>query len=665
MEDWIGRTLSKVEIKRRLGRGGMAEVYLGRHTTLDRPVAVKILQAHLQEEEDLKRRFMAEARSVAGLRHPNIVQVFDYDVVDGRPYIVMELLRGISLADYLTELHQSGLTLPLSTVSRLIKKLASALDYAHERGIIHRDVKPANVMLRQGNNEIDPTAPLPPDVEPILTDFGVARLTHSTTQTATGTVLGTPAYMSPEQVRGADIDSRSDIYSLGIVLYELLSGEPPFNHETTPAAVLVKHLNEDPPPVPQVSPGVQTILRKTLAKNPAQRYQQAGELAAALEAETTATVPPGSSHVKQPTAAGKSGRSFPLACWGIAALAAMGLLAVLAVGGFLGWRSLQAHGSATEAPTPAVAAATEPPTAVPGSTPSPTSAQLDPSEPVGSALLQGSSLTMQLDGVPAPPQGFTYHVWLSPSDEGAQPVSLGAAEHTGEQLSFSHQGEAAFVGRAAALLISLEPDPDPNPSAPGEVKFEGQVNPELLEQLRLLLEESGPGEPGDLVKRGLETQLSQAMSHQGFAIRGIDGGSLANGKLHSEHVINIIEGRNGADYADWNADGRTENPGDDVGLLPYLSMLQALLEGGAQLASDPDSRQAHIDAAEAAASAADQARSVRDTATRIASADTLEEVQPLAAQLRESDLDQRVEALLAQVEPLNLALVIPVQPVSP
>lgn len=644
----------------------MAEVYLGRHTTLDRPVAVKILQAHLQEEEDLKRRFMAEARSVAALRHPNIVQVFDYDVVDGRPYIVMELLRGLSLADYLTELHRSGLTLPLSTVSRLIKKLAGALDYAHQRGIIHRDVKPANIMLRQGSNEIDPSAPLPPDVEPILTDFGVARLTHTTTETATGTVLGTPAYMSPEQVRGADIDSRSDIYSLGIVLYELLSGEPPFNHETTPAAVLVKHLNEQPPPVPQVSSGTQAILRKALAKDPAQRYHRAGELAAALEAETTATVPPGSAQVEQSTAAGKPKRSLPLACWGIAALAAMGLFAVLTIGGFFGWRSLQAQGSATTAPTTAVAsAATEPPTAAPGSTASPTSAQLDPTEPVGSAVLQGSSLAMQLDGVPAPPQGFTYHVWLRPNDDGGQPVSLGPAQHTGQQLSFSHQAQDGLAGRAAGLLISLEPDPDPNPESPGDVQFEGGLDPELSAQLRLLLEEAGPGAPAELVTSGLEAQAFQYISHQGFALQGIGGGSLANGKLHSEHVINIMEGRSGADYGDWNADGRTENPGDDVGLLPYLTILKAMLEGGAEIAPDPETQQAQNSAADTAAEVADQARSVRDIATRIASADTLEEVQPLADQLSESDLDQRIEALLAQVESLEPALVIPIRPVAP
>lgn len=198
MDEWIGRTLSKVEIQKRIGRGGMAEVYLGQQMALKRPVAVKILYSHLSEDELFLSRFRAEAQAVAALRHPNIVQVFDFDVVDGRPYIVMELLEGPSLEDYLRR--HTGQALPPETTVRLVVSLAAALDYAHARGIVHRDVKPANIVLRRPHTGIfgqagslDPDAPLSLDAKPVLTDFGLARIAGAATRTLSGTISDTPA----------------------------------------------------------------------------------------------------------------------------------------------------------------------------------------------------------------------------------------------------------------------------------------------------------------------------------------------------------------------------------------------------------------------------------------------------------------------------------------
>src|SRR5574341_687597 len=283
MGDWIGRTLSKVEIERLLGRGGMADVDLGRHTTLNRPVAVKVLQAHLSEDDGLLGRFKAEAQAVAAMRHPNIVQVFDFDVADDRPYIVMELLEGPSLRDYLKGLRDGGFVLPPLSIARLIRGLAAALDYAHARGIVHRDIKPANVMLRRASGEINPNAPLPADVEPVLTDFGVARIANVTTHTASGAIVGTPAYMSPEQVRGEGVDARSDIYALGIVLYEMLTGRLPFDADTQ-ASILYRQVNDPPPPRPQDYEDIQPVIDRALAKDTASRFQKAGELAAVFQA---------------------------------------------------------------------------------------------------------------------------------------------------------------------------------------------------------------------------------------------------------------------------------------------------------------------------------------------------------------------------------------------
>src|SRR5262245_44761314 len=191
MPDWVGQTLSKVEIQKLYRRGGMAEVYLGHHTTLDRPVAVKILHNHLFDDSLRLSRFRTEAQVVAAMRHPNIVQVFDFDIAEGRPYIVMELLEGLPLDEYLQTLHGQDRKLPPEIVTRLIIGLAAALDYAHARNIIHRDIKPANVILRREADPIEPDELLPFDVEPVLTDFGVAHLLNETTRTDTGGITGT------------------------------------------------------------------------------------------------------------------------------------------------------------------------------------------------------------------------------------------------------------------------------------------------------------------------------------------------------------------------------------------------------------------------------------------------------------------------------------------
>jgi serine/threonine protein kinase len=278
MPEWIGKTIGKVRIEKYLAHGAMAEVYLGSHLTLDRPVAIKVLHSYTEEDPDLLARFQREAKVVASLRHPNIVQIYDYDTVDGHPYIVMEYLKGPTLATYLRGLHAYNSLIPSHQVARLLKGLADALDYAHGQGVVHRDVKPGNIMLHGEADEIPLDQPLSSDVEGILTDFGLVYIAHSAHQTATGTISGTPAYMSPEQARGDKTDHRTDIYSLGVVLYEMLAGRVPFDGDTT-MSLIYKHINDPPPPIPGISSAAQEVMNRALAKKPDDRYQTCREMA--------------------------------------------------------------------------------------------------------------------------------------------------------------------------------------------------------------------------------------------------------------------------------------------------------------------------------------------------------------------------------------------------
>jgi serine/threonine protein kinase len=282
--EWVGQTLSKVLIEKRIGHGGMSEVYLGHHGTLKRAMVVKILYAHLSADPRHIARFHTEAQAVASLRHPNIVQVFDFDIVKGQPYIVMELLDGVSLELYLHSLRASSQTLPRESVIRLINKLADALDYAHGEGVIHRDIKPANVMLCNGATPIELGNPLLPKVEPVLTDFGLARISFNSELTEPGTIMGTPAYMSPEQVEGQAVSDRSDLYSLGVLAYEMLAGELPFTSaEDTPASIMYQQVHTPPPSLPSAGGTLKKVMKRALAKQPDKRYALAGDFAADLE----------------------------------------------------------------------------------------------------------------------------------------------------------------------------------------------------------------------------------------------------------------------------------------------------------------------------------------------------------------------------------------------
>jgi eukaryotic-like serine/threonine-protein kinase len=268
--DLSGHTLGgRYHVEGELGRGGMAKVYLGTDQVLGRPVAVKVLSPQYAEDANFVTRFRREAQAAARLNHPNLVQVYDTGSDDGVHYIVMEYVEAKTLADYLAG---GGRIMPDRAVE-LAEAVCDALAVAHAQGVIHRDVKPANIMVTR-------------DGKVKVTDFGIARVTSNETVEQTAAVLGTASYLSPEQAQGGQIDQRSDLYSLGCVLYEMLTGRPPFTADS-PVAVASKHVLEQPTPPSgvnhDVSPELDAVVMRALSKNPDNRYQDAAEMKEDLE----------------------------------------------------------------------------------------------------------------------------------------------------------------------------------------------------------------------------------------------------------------------------------------------------------------------------------------------------------------------------------------------
>jgi serine/threonine protein kinase len=278
MPEWLGKTVNGVRIEKLLARGGTAEVYLGSHMGLERPVAVKILHSYIEEEPLFLEQFRREARVVAGLRHPSIVKVFDYGTTDDHPLIIMEYLRGPTLASYLRHLHEQKKRLPPDQIAQLLSQVSGALDYAHAQGVVHGDIKPGNILLHSKTEEFPLDRSLPADIEAVITDFGLMRIISLASHTESGLVQGTPAYMSPEQAWGGPIDHRSDIYALGAVLYEMLSGRIPFEADSA-LTVLHMQIHAILPPIVGVSPAVQEVVNRAMDKNPESRYQSSRELA--------------------------------------------------------------------------------------------------------------------------------------------------------------------------------------------------------------------------------------------------------------------------------------------------------------------------------------------------------------------------------------------------
>ncbi len=411
-----GQTLGQYVVIAPLGKGGMAAVYRASQPSLSRDVAIKVLPAFFADDPTFHEHFRQEAMSIARLRHPNILTVFDSGESDGVSYIVMELVEGGTLASRL------GRPIPVGECIRLIGPIASALDYAHARGMVHRDIKPANILLTS-------------DGTPILADFGLARLVTGdgptvARLTTTGTSLGTPEYMAPEQMRQSDVGPAADIYALAVTLYEMLTGAVPYSGDT-PINVIMARLNE---PLrlprernPDISEAVQAVIVKGLASEPQDRYASAGEMLRALEAADRApAVPP--IGAKQIAASQPTRRRTAL--W-IAA-------AVVLIGGVAAAVWLRPR----EAPPAAAAVANT-------ATPTPTTAPVAASRSTREASTPSStpSLPERAAGAASPPTAT-----LPPA---GSPQSLGITSAPATTIAASNRTSSGALPPHGKVLLSL------------------------------------------------------------------------------------------------------------------------------------------------------------------------------------------------------------------
>ncbi len=383
---------SRYEIRKELGRGGMATVYLAYDPLFERETALKLLKRDLLHDAQVRERFERETKIIARLEHPAIVPVYDVGKDNDQMFYVMRYMTGGSLSDRMTT------TLSLEESMRIIQRIASALDYAHNRGVIHRDLKPGNILFDDENNAF-------------ISDFGIAKLASGQTKLTSSGIIGTPSYMSPEQAVGDSVDSRSDIYSLGIILFEMLSGKLPYE-ATTPLAMVIKHTSEPVPHILDINPnlpsGIENVLEKAMAKNRDSRYATAAEMIADLAKlfpngipqNPEYTIPVNRRAPQDAPHAQTSGASLPRP-WLI------GLLLLIAAGLSLGgW---QIFGNrATPSPTPSITVG-----------PSHTSiAMPPPASPTETATLPASPT------IPPPTATFTPTNIPTPGVGGADTIAL-------------------------------------------------------------------------------------------------------------------------------------------------------------------------------------------------------------------------------------------------
>jgi serine/threonine-protein kinase len=684
-----GRTLGKYRLLERLGQGGMAQVYKAEQPTIERLVAIKVLHSHLAESDDFVARFKREARGLGQLQHPHIVQVIDFDIEDNLYYMVVDYIPGQTLQTYLDEKK----ALPYSEALAITAQLADALAYAHSKDTIHRDIKPSNVLFKDAAS-----------TQAVLTDFGISRLMNDATLTVTGAIVGTPAYMSPEAVLGQRVDQRADIFSLGTILYEMVTGRTPHTGDT-PMSVILKQLNEPLPSPRTMKPDMPEdlvqLIEKALAKDPAERFQTAAEFLAAIQA-VRATIADG-----QPAVAPLRTLALPEEM----PTMAPGMPATPAPRPQPTPPPQPAADQAPAAPTPAPAAPTQPNRAfraiagvlvlglaalglwwgvgrsdqgavVLAPTTTATSAATATVDPTATAALEPTATT-------APAATATPDTLVIEPTTVAEPVSVPAplgmlrfadseTTRAGNFILHLDRVTQPPAGSQYALWLQAQDGSTRNvgalPLTNGTIFFTDSIDENLVatvDQVLVTIEPAGEasarpaptgpvaftgqlpedytaelrqilvtGEDGPGMLIGAQEQATIAGQHAQFSLDGLAADDLTEAKHHAEHVVNILDGESGEFFGDVNLDGQTQNPGDGVGVRGYLAESRQRLAAAQTAAFAADDQ--HLERAQVAIDGSLAGVEAAITSARkIAASDTVAEAQPFG-----DDMNAQITALV-------------------
>jgi hypothetical protein len=592
----IGRRLGKYEITELLGQGGMATVYKGYQPDIDRFVAIKVLPPHPGQNMQFIERFRLEARTIAQLQHPHILPMHDYGGEGDILYLVMAYVSGGSLKDRI----QRG-PMPLQEAEAILRQIASALDYAHRRGVIHRDIKPDNILLDTEGHAM-------------LADFGIVKILEGESTsglTGTGGVLGTPAYMAPEQSQGLGVTAKTDIYALGVIVYEMITGRQPYQADT-PMQVMLKHITDPVPSLKEVSanmpPALETVMMRVLAKNPDDRFETASEFAQEFlraihsdaasftlreAAATKSGTPQSGSRLIVPvpeviinqTPAEMRQTSFqPAARTGTNPLVLLGgfaiiaLLAVIAVLLAVNSSRNQTVATVPTATTAATAAATD--VIAPTNTDIPaTAVAVEPTVPpirtfgrlsYSTTRELGDTVSVQVSGLRQPPSGQDYAVWLKNTDDNSLlGIGLLSLDGVGNGAhSYVDTEGRTLPALYNAVLITSEEEQGDEPT--GDVAYSGTTPDSVRSALGEIFIGSDDGFSGGSLYGGALAEAELSIIHTSF-----DHGTHDLFGLHArtEHTVNILANTE----VDYDGNGIAENPGYKLGLGYFLDQIEQRL----------------------------------------------------------------------------------------